>query len=144
MKRVIFNQTGRVARFVADKIGMTDGFARCEAIGLEEDGRLIAGVVYTDYTKHNIFMHVAAEPGGRWMTREFLGVSFRYPFLQAGVGRITGWVEDTNTAAKRLDEHLGFAEEGRLKGAARDGSDVVLYVMWKKDCKFLEDRYVRK
>lgn len=143
MKRILYDQSDRVAKYVADKLGMPDGFARYQAIGLEEDGRLIAGAVYTDYTKHNIFVHLAAEPGCRWMTRKFLGVGFRFPFLQLGVDRITGWVEDTNTAAKRLDEHLGYKEEGRLKGAARDGSDVILYVMWKKDCKYLEDRYVR-
>lgn len=142
-KRILFNQKDRVAKFVADKVGMTDGFVRYEAIGLEEDGRLIAGVVYTDYTNRNMFVHLAAEPGARWMTRRFLGVGFRYPFMQVGVDRITGWTEDSNEVAKKFNEHMGYTEEARLKGAARDGSDVVLYVMWKKDCKYLEDRYVR-
>ena len=47
------------------------------AIGLERDGALVAGVLFEGFNGQNIWMHVAAEPGGRWMSRRFLGACFR-------------------------------------------------------------------
>jgi RimJ/RimL family protein N-acetyltransferase len=54
-----------------------------------------------------------------------------------GVDRLSGYVDASNTDARRFDEHVGFQEVARLKGAAPDGGDVILYVMWRQDCRFL-------
>lgn len=112
--------------------------AGMKGIGLERDGELIAGVLYEGYTHHNIWMHVAAAPGRRWLNREYLRYCFHYPFVELGCRRVSGWVEDSNEDARRFDEHLGFKEEARLKGAARDGGDVILYVMWREDCRYVD------
>jgi RimJ/RimL family protein N-acetyltransferase len=40
--------------------------------------------------------------------------------------------------ARRLDEHLGFTHEATLRGAAPDGGDVLLYVMRREDCRFID------
>lgn len=108
-----------------------------QGLGLEREGDLIAGVLYEGYTGHNIWMHVAAEPGKRWLNKEFLRSCFIYPFVQLGCDRVSGWVEGSNEDAKRFDEHLGFKQEAVLRGAARDGGDVILYVMWRDECRFL-------
>jgi hypothetical protein len=130
-----------VDAFVTAKTGA--GFGPHSSIGLVEDGTIKAGVVYADWNGSNIFMHVAAEPGVVWLTRGSLYTFFAYPFIQCGCRRVTGWVEASNMAARELDEHLGFVEEARLKQAARDGGDVILYAMTKDQCRFLGDRYAR-
>lgn len=107
------------------------------AIGLVRGERLVAGVLYEGFNGHNLWMHVAAEPGGRWGVRDYLRACFRYPFVVCGCKRVTGYVEASNAAARRFDEHLGFREEARLQGAATDGGDVILYVMRREDCRFL-------
>jgi RimJ/RimL family protein N-acetyltransferase len=107
-------------------------------IGLVRWGRLVAGVLFEGFNGRNVWMHVAAEPGARWMVRPYLRACFAYPFLVAGVDRITGYVDASNQAARRFDEHLGFVQEARLSGAASDGGDVILYVMRRADCRFLE------
>ena len=115
------------------------GFAHSEgmhAIGLRHHGRLIAGVVYEGFNGENMWIHVAAEPGARWLVRSYLSVCFYYPFGLCKVNRLSGYVNASNTEARRFDEHLGFKEEARLKGAAPDGGDVIIYVMWKKDCRY--------
>lgn len=109
-----------------------------KGIGLVSDGEMIAGVLYEGFTGHNIWMHVAAKPGRKWLNREFLKVCFEYPFNDLGCRRVSGWVEDSNIEAKRFDEHLGFKQEARLRGAARDGGDVCLYVMWREDCRYVD------
>lgn len=108
-----------------------------KGIGLERDGELVAGVLYEGFNGRNVWMHVAGEPGGRWMTKSLLRTAFDYPFNQMGVERISGYVNASNHAARRLDEHLGFREEATLHGAAPDGGDVLIYVMRREDCRYV-------
>lgn len=126
-----------VLQFVRERI---PGLPRCESmvgIGLRNDGRLVAGVVYEGINAHNAWMHVAAEPGSRWMTRSYLKVCFAYPFLVCGVRRVSGYVLASNHAARRFDEHLGFKPEATLEGAGTDGSDVIIYRMWREECRYV-------
>lgn len=113
--------------------------AGMKGLGLERDGELIAGVLYEGYNGVNVWMHVAAAPGRRWLNREYLRYCFYYPFVELGCKRVSGYVEDSNEAAKRFDEHLGFTREAVLRGAAADGGDVILYVMRKEDCRYLSE-----
>jgi RimJ/RimL family protein N-acetyltransferase len=106
-------------------------------IGFERDGELIAGVMYEGYNGRNIWMHVAALTDKRWLTRSYMKVCFAYPFVQLGVNRISGYVNESNTLARRFDEHLGFKEEARLRGAAADGGDVIIYAMHKEECRYV-------
>jgi RimJ/RimL family protein N-acetyltransferase len=112
-----------------------------KGIGLEEDGELIAGVVYENYTGSSIWMHVAAVPGRRWLNRAYLYVCFSYPFLQLGVDRIFGWVPADNSEAQRFDEHLGFKQVTTIPSAGADGGDVLIYRMERADCRYLSQRY---
>lgn len=96
-----------------------------------------AAVLYNEFNGVNIFMHVAAFPGRRWMTRDFLHEAFKHPFITLGAHRITGWVESDNKDAIRFDEHLGFRKEAVLKNAGAEGQDVFLYVMTRDECRFV-------
>lgn len=104
------------------------------AVGLERDGELIAGVIYEGFNGHNVWMHCAI-PGR--MTREFLHYCFQYPFLELGCKRVSAYVEASNAKARRFDEHLGFKPEARLRGAASDGGDVILYAMTREGCRYV-------
>lgn len=108
-----------------------------KGICLLRDGKVIAAVVYDWITEANCFMHVAAEPGSRWMTRDFLYWAFHFPFEQLCVSRVTGLVDANNLAARRFDEHLGFKLEATLKGAGTDGQDACIYAMHREDCKYV-------
>ena len=115
-------------------LARTDGM-RC--IGLRKDGELVAAAVYEGFNGQNMWVHLAGVPGQRWMTRDFLRAGFAYPFLVCGVQRLSGYVNSSNLAARRLDEHFGYRVEATLKGAAPDGGDVLIYVMWRKDCRYV-------
>lgn len=110
-----------------------------KGLGLERDGELVAGVLYEGFNGQNVWMHVAAEPSKRWMTRDYLHYCFHYPFNEMKVARVSGYVNASNVQARRFDEHLGFKPEAVLKGAAQDGGDVIIYCMWREDCRFLRD-----
>ncbi|HEY9208656.1 MAG TPA: GNAT family protein [Acidovorax sp.] len=116
------------------------GLARCDgmrSIGLRRDGELVAAAIYEGFNGQNIWAHLAGVPGRRWMTRDFLRAGFAYPFLVCGAQRVSGYVNASNTEARRLNEHFGYRVEAALRGAAHDGGDVILYVMWRKDCRYV-------
>lgn len=136
MDQLIFDQA-RVFAFLRERGVPLVYAADMQAIGLERDGELIGGVIYTGYSKHNIFMHVAGTEGVNWVTKRYVKAAFAYPFNVLNCDRITGWVEASNTKARRFDEHLGFKQEAVLEGAATDGGDVILYRMWKHECRFI-------
>ena len=134
----IISNPARVYDFVSQFMPMAM-VAGMMGIGLENDGELIAGALYEGFNGQNVWAHLAGKPGKRWMNRQFLWYGFHYPFNEMGVKRISGYVNASNTEARRLNEHFGYQEEARLKGAAPDGGDVILYVMWRENCRFLEN-----
>jgi len=106
-------------------------------IGLiDDDGQPMAVACFDNYNEANINMHIAAVPGKRWLTREFLWYCFFYPFEQLKVKRITGIVASNNAAARRFDEHLGFTLEATLKDA-HPGGDLLVYCMTREQCRWL-------
>jgi RimJ/RimL family protein N-acetyltransferase len=106
-------------------------------LGLKKDGEMVAGVLFDGFNGTNVWMHVAAVPTKRWMTKQYLKESFSYPFDVLKAKRITGYVEASNHAARKFDEHLGFKQEAVLSGAAADGGDVIIYAMRREDCKYV-------
>lgn len=133
----IISDPARVYDFVS-RLMPLNVVAGMKGLGLERDGELVAGVIYEGYNGQNVWMHVAAVPGRRWLNKEYLRYCFEYPFVELGCRRVSGYVEARNLDARRFDEHLGFQQEAVLRGAASDGGDVILYVMWREDCRFLE------
>lgn len=139
MKTVVYGQDSSILSWVAPQIGedVLD-LPGAQTIGLEEDGELIAGVLFTMYNGPSICMHVAAVPGKRWMTRDYLFRCFAYPFLQLECRRVTGLVREDNLVAQRFDEHLGFKREGVIRQGCDDGTNMLLYGMLKAECRYLE------
>lgn len=134
----IISDLPRVLAFVRTQMPMAY-VENMKSLGLERDGELVAGVLYEGYNGPNVWMHVAAVPGRRWMQRDYLWYCFHYPFNEMGVQRISGYVNASNTQARSFDEHLGFKVEATLSGAAPDGGDVLIYVMRREDCRFLRN-----
>lgn len=137
MSGQIISSPSRVWSFVRQHIPV-QAVSGMKGLGYEVDGELVVGVLYEGWNGHNVWMHVAAQPGGQWMRREFLRYCFYYPFCELGCSRVSGYVEASNLQARRFDEHLGFQHEATLAGAAADGGDVMLYVMWRDDCRYLK------
>jgi RimJ/RimL family protein N-acetyltransferase len=136
-KKIIWNQPQRIADFVAGQLGLPMVSEAVAAIGLEaSSGELLAGVLFDNYNGASICMHVAAVPGKRWMTRDYLRASFAYPFLQLKVRKLLGLVSSANVVAQKFDEHLGFVLETALKDAHPNG-DLLVYSMTREQCRWI-------
>jgi len=126
-----------IYRFLIDRGVELMRSAGQQGIGLERDGELIGAIMYENFSGTNVWMHVAGVAGKQWINRLLLKAAFKYPFVQLGCNRVSGWVDASNLKARRLDEHLGFKQEAILEGAAKDGGDVIIYRMKKEECRFL-------
>lgn len=131
---IVLHQDERVGKWVADQIGMDWFQGRGVTIGLENSkGELVAGAIYENYNGRNCFVHIAVK--GR-VTKAFLYHGFRFPFEELGCERITGMVASNNRLAVDLNGRLGMELEAVLYDAF-PGCHILMYRMFKKDCKWL-------
>ena len=127
-----------VVEWVAQKTNEFGNFGASVGLGLQKNGILIAGVVYSDYNGVNVVAHIASDGSKRWMTKEYLRAIFYYPFVRAKVKRVTCLIGESNKESIKLCEHFGFKREASLKEAHPSG-DLLIYVLWKKDCRWLDE-----
>lgn len=102
-------------------------------------GYLLGGVVYTGYTGRggSVCFHVASfRP--KWITRDFLWLTFDYPFSQLDVRKIFGQVKLGNEAVMRVARHVGFKQEAYVRDVYPDG-DMIILSMYRADCMVLDE-----
>ena len=136
MKRIVTNDP-RVLEFISSGTGERIHDRDKVAIGLEQDGEIVAGVSYYDFNGRSISASICGK-GKTWLNREFLWFMFFYPFEQAGVERITATIESDNEKSHNLAKRLGFLHEATLQKAGKSG-DLYVYRMFREDCKWLKE-----
>ena len=117
-----------VVDWVAAKTG-SDFSLAARGIGLERDGRLIAGVTYEKFNGRNVFVHHCIE--GR-ITRQYIWTICDYPFNQLKVERVTGHMPASNKKAIAFATKIGFRLEAVLKDAHPQG-DLLYFVGRRND-----------
>lgn len=136
MKSIVTGQDSVVGPWVASRTGGTWTPHRGTSIGLEQDGELVAGVLFEDYNGANLIMHCAGI-GKKWLNREFLWFAFWYPFVQLACKRVTVIIASTNKDSLKFCAHLGFRPEATLKDAHPSG-DLEILSMRLEECRWLE------
>ena len=124
-----------VVEWVAKRTNEFGNFGCAVGIGLQQNDKIVAGVVYSDYNGKNINAHIAVD-GGR-LSRQFVWTIFDYPFNQAKVDRVTCLIGEGNSKSINLCERFGFTQETRLKSAHPSG-DLLVYRLWRNECRWLE------
>ena len=140
----------RMGRYIASSpevgpwvMGEMDGAYnpdRSNAIGLFNDGKIVAGVVYENFNGRSVVCHICVK--GR-MTPAYVAAIFDYAFNVCDVHKVICPVSSNNVRAQKVVSKMGFTEEARLKDADTDG-DIVLLTMTRSACRFLEPRYGQK
>lgn len=114
-----------------------DYFGSHSSIASVRGGEIVASTLFHMYSGKNVYMHVTTDGGKRWCTRRYLQEVFSYVFDTLGCIRCTGLVSVENKAAQRLDEGLGFVREGLMECAGARGEDVIIYRMYRRDCRYV-------
>ena len=130
----------QVGEWVAKRIQGGYFAERSNALGLERDGEIVAGVIYQDWNHKSIVCHIAVD--GR-LTPAFLAAICDYPFNVCQVDKIIVPVASENANSKDFVEKFGFTEEARIKEAHPDG-DIILYTLTRDNCRYLGERYVHR
>ena len=127
MLRLIYEQHEAVAQFVVRLIPHNGGhgFGKAKTIGvIDEDGRLVGGVIYGNYDPVAETIEMAgAAITPRWLTRRIIEAIYQYPFLQCGCQMI---YQRTPADDERLLRQLAaggysFIKIPRMFGRNRDG-----------------------
>lgn len=135
-KTIVMDHDDRVTRWVAERVGQNGQWGSHQAIGLEEDGQLVAGMVVESYVKDTRCCVHLAGTGKRWLNRDFLWFGFHYMFDQLRCKVVVGLVNSGNADALRFDRHIGWVEACRIQDGAKDG-DLVVMTMHREQCKWL-------
>jgi hypothetical protein len=129
MLRYLYGHDAAVSDFVAQLIPRCRGRGfgpAARAIGvMDEEGRLIAGLVYHNYDPASEIIEIsgAALPKKNWLTRDTIRRMYQYPFLQVGCQMV---VQRNSADDERLLRQLAvydytFIRVPRMLGRDEDG-----------------------
>lgn len=136
MRYVLYGHSAEICAWVARIIPDSDesSFDGAEALGVVSDGRLIAGVVYDNYSEKFSTMELSiGSISPMWARKEIIRELLAYPFVQLGVNRCWAQVEASNHRAIKADKHIGFTQEAVLRDHFGPNKHGVILRMLAKD-----------
>lgn len=136
---MVFDQPERCANFIKSRLDNPVSWAEpYQAFGMEENGEIVAAVLYNYMTDWDCAIHFAAS-SPKFLQGPFIHAVFAYPFLQMELRRVTSYTWATNLDALRLVAAFGFKYEGKLRnagGTESDPVDVVVLGLLKEECRY--------
>ena len=135
MAELVFDQSARVGAWVAERIGQQGSWGDFYAMGVEQDGQIVAGILLHNYNGANAICHVAIDKRPKKLVGLFRAVA-DYAFNHCKLKRVTGLVPTNLSKAIAFHKHVGFEEEFVLKDGA-PGADLMVLVMWPDKCRWL-------
>ncbi len=109
---MILGHSDAVKAFVAQLIpGCERGWSNGSAIGFADDGLLVAGVVYHNWSPETGVIELSAASTQRnWLNRERLKAIFAFPFDELNCRIAVARIAESNTRARRIWRSLGAME----------------------------------
>ena len=100
-----------------------------------------AVVMYHNYRVTDCEIVFAAD--GDWARRDLINMGLRYPF-SIGCQRITAIVRKDNKKTRKILVQLGFKQEGKLRRADIDKSDLFVYGLLQEEARLERKENLRK
>jgi len=122
----------RVAEFVTQKIGIGAFYGPHQAIGLERDGRIVAGGVFYFYSGNDFHLAIASERG--CLSRDILKAWGKYCVETSGCARVTVVTEQPLVISMAV--RLGGQIEGVLRNFFGPGRNGTLIGILKEHWRF--------
>jgi len=118
------------------------GNSQCMAF-FEKGVGIAAVVVFYNFRETDIEVAFAENPGHRWARRDLINMVLRYPWT-LGCHRQTVIVRKDNRTARNMAVRLGFKQEGKLRRAAKDGTDMFIYGLLEGEAIFERKKRLKK
>lgn len=135
--RILINHDEDIANFVVSHMTRSDkkiDTDQYRATGIiDNDGNLVAGVVYRDYHPEygKITMHCYSTQKN-WLTKNIIMFLLGYPFLSCNCRIILLPVSSKNTSLCEQLYRFGF-KANFVKDAYADGEDEIVFTLKKHD-----------
>jgi len=136
MSMIFYGDSARVKEWMTQKLAHPLQGECHTTIALIENDEIRGAAWLEGYNGASVSIHVAGAEKG-WATREYLRAVFHYVFNVLKCKKLLGTVLESNLAARRFDEGLGFKMEAFIKDVALDGG-LIIYSMTPETCKYLE------
>lgn len=141
---IIYGADEAVCEWVSLNLGSKNMFGKARGLAVVKDNKVIAGVVYNNYTTDinnnplNIEMSIFSIDKS-WATRQNLKELFAYPFIQLGLKRVTATSSVNAEGVNIFLQKLGFTREGLHRNAYVDGSDAYSWGLLKQECRWINE-----
>jgi RimJ/RimL family protein N-acetyltransferase len=143
MTRLLYGVDDGVANWVSKEIfGIYGQFKNYRSIGIIDDNKLLAGIVYSNYhekidgTPLSLEMSIASIDK-RWCNRHNLKALFDFPFIELRLKRVQTLCSKNEGDIMNFNKRLGFTQEGTHREAWPMGGDAVSWGMLKSECKWI-------
>lgn len=119
-----------LGKWVQDRIPETSYHSFQTMAFFEKGVGIRAVVLYHNYRQTDIEIVFAGE--GNWARRDLIAEALSYPF-KIGCHRISALARKDNRKVRKLLTQLGFKQEGKLRRANPDGTDLFVYGLLPED-----------
>jgi hypothetical protein len=108
-------------------------------VAVDMDTNETVGVtIFDNWTPNCVTAHmIIVKP--MLLRHGFLEECFDYAFNVCDRKIMIGIVKSDNAEAQKLDKHIGFVEQYRLKDGHADGIDLIYYTLHRDFCRFLPE-----
>jgi RimJ/RimL family protein N-acetyltransferase len=110
---------------------------KARATGVVKSGKLIAGIIYTNYQPELSIEMSIFSLDKSWCSRYNLNAFFKYPFIDLKVKRVSTLCSATERDIIMFNKRLGFKQEGYHRDAWHSGGDTISFGMLKSECKWI-------
>lgn len=129
---LLWDDPNAINEWVAERKGGRAYPNHCRALGWEQNGKIVAGLVFYDSNNRNCCVNIAVD-GGQFPVG-LLKAGLRYCFHQLQLVRLTFIVADSNIRSQNLCLALGAIHEATLQDAGITG-DLLIYKLTPATCQ---------
>lgn len=106
-------------------------------VGWVIGNQLVMVVGFDTFIGKTCHIHVSMAKGFNFTPKKMLKEVFEFAFNEKKLKMLVGVVNSRNEAALKYDLHLGFEESVRFPEMHDDGGDIVVLVMRREQCRYL-------
>ena len=126
-------------RWASDRAGFVICADSTGIVALDDEGDPCAAIVFDSWTENSACAHIVIESRAA-LKAGIVQEAADYVFNTCGRKMVIGNTPSDNEAALRINRHIGFKEVARIPNCAKDNVDVVIQVMNREDCRYLNGK----
>jgi RimJ/RimL family protein N-acetyltransferase len=126
------DETGEIYKWVKKNLRDQDHFNNDLTIGIYFDKKLVAGIVFSKYSKFNVYLTIYSEDKN-WCSRRVINFVYEYCFNVLCYKKITCIADKRNKKIKNFLTRLSFRLEGVIRFGRLNGNSAFFYGLQYND-----------